>query len=177
MFNLKTNIRAVPSGLLAVALLCAGFANAQTSAGPRPRTKTVRVYFVYEGTDSTRAGEIYALKRKVSLTAPLQGALEALVNGPTDDEAKHGYQAATYAEDMKLASVKIKRRIAYAYFTRPPIQGSPPDLASLKFKEAVTRTAKQFPGVRKVVVCVNGQNEFGIGMVEDAPRPCPKEPQ
>jgi hypothetical protein len=42
------------------------------------------------------------------------------------------------------------------------------------FAGAVTETAKQFRGVRKVEVCVNGLNEFGIGMVSDAPVPCPK---
>ena len=28
---------------------------------------------------------------------------------------------------------------------------------------------------KKAIFCGNGMNEFGIGLVEDAPRPCPKE--
>ena len=42
----------------------------------------------------------------------------------------------------------------------------------LRFQEAVVKTAKQFPSVKKVIVCVNGLNEFGIGLVLDEAVPC-----
>ena len=150
--------------------------NAQAPSPPRAGTREVNVYFVYENSGGPLvSGELYSIVRWVSKTSPLQAALKALIAGPTSEEANLGYQSPTYAEGMRLASAKIKRGIAYAYFTRPPMPGNPPDLASLKFEEAVVKTAKQFPTVRKVVVCVNGIMEFGIGLVEGAPAPCPKE--
>ena len=78
----------------------------------------------------------------------------------------------------KLSSVKIKRGVARIDFTRT-IRGkedyNPGDLLTLRFEAAVKKTAKQFPAVKKVIVCVNGVNEFGIGMVIDTPVPCPKD--
>ena len=150
--------------------------NAQQASPALSKTKEVEVYFRYENNGGPLvSGELYTLTRRVSKTAPLQGALAALVSRTTAEEENLGYQSAAYVEGMQLKSARIKRGIVYAHFTRPPIQGSPPDMASLKFEEAVIKTAKRFPGVRKVVVCVNGMNEFGIGVVEDAPRRCPKE--
>lgn len=172
-----TKISMATLSLIAFVLLFPSLVlNAQKSPPSRTQTKEVKVYFVYENSEGPLvSGNLYALTRQVSKIAPLQGALEALVADPTEEEAKQGYNSAAYTAGMKLASARIKRRIAYAYFTRPAIEGSAPDLASLKFEEAVTRTARQFPTVKKVVVCVNGQMEFGIGLVEDAPKPCPRE--
>jgi spore germination protein GerM len=150
--------------------------NAQKSSSASANTREVNVYYVYETSGGPLvSGELYSIVRWVSKRAPLQAALKALVEGPTSEVANLGYQSPAYAEGMKLASAKIKRGIAYAYFTRPPMPGNPPDMASLRFEEAVVKTAKQFPTVRKVVVCVNGIMEFGIGLVEGAPSPCPKE--
>jgi spore germination protein GerM len=80
---------------------------------------------------------------------------------------------------MKLVSVKLKNGVAQIDFSRQLNKDqsnfNPGDLLTLSFESAVIKTAKQFPAVKKVVVCVNGMNEFGIGMVIDAPIPCPKE--
>jgi len=138
--------------------------------------KEVEVYFHFIGTEGTES-KILPLKRKVSAEAPLRPAIEELLKEPTA-ERKLGYHSAGY-DDMKLVSVKLKNGAARIDFSRELEKDrsdyNPGDLLTLSFENAVIKTAKQFPAVKKVVVCVNGMNEFGIGMVIDAPLPCPKE--
>lgn len=146
------------------------FVHAQNSA----ELKEVKVYFHFIGTEGTES-KILSLKRKVSRQAPLFTAIEELVKEPTAEEQKLGYQSAGYG-DLKLVSVKIKSGTARIDFKRTiSDRNNPGDLQTLAFESAVIKTAKQFPTVKKAIVCVNGMNEFGIGMVIDAPMPCPIE--
>jgi len=136
-----------------------------------PKLKEVKIYFHFIGTEGIES-KILPLKRKVSRLAPLFPAMEALLKDPTAAEQKLGYFSAGYG-DMKLVSVKLKKGTARIDFSRTISDDyNPGDLQTLAFESAVIKTAKQFPGVKKVIVCVNGINEFGIGLVEDAPRPC-----
>lgn len=136
--------------------------------------KEVDVYFLFIGTEGIN-DDLLPLKRKVSRKAPLFPAIEEMLKEPTGDEQKLGYVSAGYG-DLKLVSVKIKCGTARVDFTRTISDDyNPGDLQTLAFESAVIKTAKQFSAVKKVIVCVNGMNEFGIGLIEDAPRPCPKE--
>jgi len=137
------------------------------------KLKEVNVYFMFLGTDGAHS-DLLPLKRKVSATAPLVPAMEALLSDPSAEEQKKGYVSASYGA-MKLVSAKINKGTARIDFSREiKPDYNPGDLQTLAFESAVTKTAKQFPGVRKVVVCVNGMNEFGVGMTVDAPIACPK---
>lgn len=142
---------------------------AQKSAGSK--LKQVKVYFHFIGSEGIES-KVIPLKRRVSRKAPLFPTLETMLVEPTEAEQKLGYYSAGYG-DMKLVSVKLKRSVARIDFSRPIRDDyNPGDLQTLTFESAVIKTAKQFPGIKKVIVCVNGINEFGIGLVEDAPRPC-----
>ena len=137
------------------------------------KLKEVNVYFMFIGTDGSRS-DLLPLKRKVSAAAPLVPAIQALLSDPSAEEQKKGYVSASYGA-MKLVSAKINKgtaRIDLSREIKPDY--NPGDLQTLAFESAVTKTAKQFPGVRKVVVCVNGMNEFGVGMTIDAPIAWPK---
>ena len=138
-----------------------------------PETREVNVYFMFIGTDGGDS-KILPLKRRVSSAAPLLPAIAAMLEAPTEAEQKLGYVSASYG-DMKIDSVKLVKGQARVDFSRViRTDYNPGDLQTLYFEEAVTKTAKQFPAVKKVMVCVNGINEFGIGMVEGRPYPCPK---
>ena len=128
---------------------------------------------MFIGTDGGDS-KILPLKRSVSAAAPLVPAIAAMLEAPTAAEQKLGYISASYG-DMKLDSVKLVKGQARVDFSRVIRSDyNPGDLQTLYFEEAVTKTAKQFPSVKKVMVCVNGINEFGIGMVVGRPFPCPK---
>ncbi len=148
------------------------FVNAQKTADSK--SDNVDVYFLFIGTEGSN-DKLLPLKRKVSSKTPLFPAIEEMLKEPTEAEQKLGYVSTGYG-DLKLVSVKIKRGTARIDFSRT-ISGdyNPGDLQTLDFESAVIKTAMQFSSVKKVVVCVNGINEFGIGLVENAPHPCPKE--
>ncbi len=155
--------------ILIIALSAAGI-NAQV---PEAGKKEVKVFFMFIGPDGSES-EIRPLKRKVSSAAPLFPAMAALLVEPTGEEADLGYTSAGYG-DMTLKSVKLTKGVARVDFVREIRDDyNPGDLQTLYFEDAVIRTAKQFPSVKKVMVCVNGINEFGIGMVEGRPYNCPK---
>jgi len=162
--------------LLIIFQVAAGFfAHAQKSSDSK--LKEVKVYYMFIGAGGTES-KILPLKRKVSAAAPLRQTIEELLKEPTEAERKLGYRSAGY-DDMKLVSVKLKNGAARIDFSREMEKDfsdfNPGDLLTLYFEDAVIRTAKQFPAVKKVTVCVNGMDEFGVGMVIDAPLPCPKE--
>lgn len=159
--------------LLGIAMLLAvesvGFAQRPSDS----ELKEVRVYFMFIGTAGTES-IIRPLKRKVSSKAPLYPAIAAMLEQPSEAEQKLGYVSASYG-DMKLDSVKLAKgqaRVDFSRVIRPDY--NPGDLQTLYFEDAVIKTARQFPSVKKVMVCVNGINEFGIGMVVGRPYPCPK---
>ncbi|MEP6901602.1 MAG: GerMN domain-containing protein [Actinomycetota bacterium] len=168
MKNLKKNTYRILILTVLVGLTLVG-GNAQTN-----KSRKVKVYF-WEFNKQTKGDELTAFTREVDAKSPLRPTIEAFVAGPTAEEEAKGFSGLAYG-DMKLASVKIKNGTARIDFTREiRADYNPGDLETLRFEDAVTRTAKQFPTVKKVVVCVNGINEFGIGMVIDRPKPCPKE--
>jgi len=137
--------------------------------------KEVKVFFYFIGKDGTDE-QILPVKRQVSAAAPLYPAIEAILEGPTAAEKALGYTTTRYGP-MKLLSVKFTKTTARIDFSREILPNSNPgDLETLRFREAVMRTAEQFPSVKKVIVCVNGMNEFGVGMEIDRPIPCPKSP-
>lgn len=145
------------------------FVHAQKSSD----LKEVNVYVYFLGTEGLN-DDILPLKRMVSASAPLRPAIEEMLKEPTEDEQKLGYVSTGYG-DLKLVSVKIKRGTARIDFKRTISDDyNPGDLQTLAFESAVKKTAMQFSAVKKVIVCVNGLNEFGIGMVIDAPVPCLK---
>lgn len=142
--------------------------NAQTGSG----LKKVTVYF-WEFNREGGGDDLIPFTRYVDKKAPLRPAIEALIAGPTEKEAAGRYEGVAYG-DLKLESVKIKNGTARIEFSRVVGDINPGDLLTLRFETAVIRTAKQFPEIKKVIVCMNGIVEFGMGLVDNVPRPCPR---
>lgn len=159
------------TALAAFTLCVSGWVVAQRTADSNLRK--VKVYF-WEFNREGGGDDMIPFTRYVDKRAPLRPTIEALLAGPTKEEDPDGFSSVAYG-DVKLSAVAIRRATVRIDFTRTISDDyNPGDLQTLRFEDAVIRTAKQFPEIKKVIVCVNGINEFGIGMVEDAPRPCPK---
>jgi hypothetical protein len=159
--------------LLLLTLLPGSF-SAEAKRGYSAQSKEVKIYFIkdpYDNSDPKNPGSLGAVTRKVSAKSPLRGALLALTGGPTAAEEKRGYSSSTWG--IRLLSVKLKSGTAYAYFTMPGGAMFSGDNSPFIFKDAVEKTALQFPNVRKVVVCLDGILDFGSES-EDPPRKCPK---
>ncbi|MBC7898881.1 MAG: GerMN domain-containing protein [Saprospiraceae bacterium] len=146
----------------------------QISAAQTDDLKKVKIYF-WEFNREGGGDDLIAFTRMVDRKAPLRPTIEALLADPTADEKPDRFASVRYTDDLKLSSIKIKRGTTRIDFTRTVGENTDPgDLATLRFEAAVIRTAKQFPEIKNVIVCVNGMNEFGVGMVIDAPAPCRK---
>lgn len=140
--------------------------------GAAGQTREVTVYF-WEFNRDEPGDDMIPFKRVVDARAPLRPTIEALIAGPTEAENTNKYSSVAYG-DLKLSDVRVKGSTARIDFVREIREDyNPGDLETLRFEATVIRTAKQFPNIKKVIVCVNGINEFGIGMVEGRPKPCP----
>lgn len=154
--QLPTGVR---QSLLALALLLVCLpADVQSARAARP--KEVKIYLVNTDTeyDAKNPLGLQAVGRRVDGRSPLRAALAALVAGPTAAEQARGLASSTYG--IRFISVKLKGGVAYAHFALPNERGFPGDLAPSIFKEAVTKTATQFPNVRRAVICLDGDVNF-----------------
>jgi hypothetical protein len=151
------------------------------SSGPlavaaRQKTTQAKVYFRKSGNsnDPKNPYNLSPATRQVSAGAPLRSALEALTAEPNAAEQAEGFMSSTFG--IKLISVRVKNGIAYTRFTQPPGAAFPGDAAPFIFEAAVEKTAKQFPTVKKVFVCLDDILNFGDESGGPSKR-CPQEPK
>ena len=148
-----------------------------TSSAQQPPASGKRLIWVYlypsdeagvEGRAiSQRAARENALAlvpvhREVSVVSPARGALEALIAGPTADEKGRGLLA-PYTEGLTITNLKIINGTARVSFASScgDCPRFPDDLAVWRFTEAINRALKQFPNVRRVVICLDGFEDYG----------------
>ncbi len=157
--------------ILTVLLACVSL-NAQKASNSN--LKEVKIYlmkFPYDNSDDKNPYSLSPVTRRVNAKSPLRAALVALTEGPTAAEKEKGFESPTYG--IQLLSVKIKRGVAYTYFTMPEGARFSGEGSPFIFQNAVEKTALQFPNVRKVVVCLDGILDFGSESGEP-PRKCPR---
>lgn len=155
---MKIKKRILMTIVLALVTLASGSALPTAQAQGK---KEVRVYLYRENAESsTNIFGLVPVKRMVSATTPARGALEALLAGPTAAEEAQGY-VTLYVKEFAIGRLSIKGGTANVNFvasrTWPGWAG---DMSPGRFREAVTRTLKQFPTVKRVVVSVNGDPKF-----------------
>lgn len=117
-----------------------------------------------EGKLTVKVGlqNIYADKRQyvfrnVSSITPLRDAIQAYLDGATVDEEKQGYITNTLG--IKDFNIKIKNHTAYINFRSENLEiKSPQDVVD--FDHNITRTAKQFPNIKYVQICINGISNY-----------------
>ena len=106
--------------------------------------------------------------RQVESVAPLRPTLEELFRGTTEDEEQKGFSSATFG--MKFEGVVLKNGVATVKFSQPPNQTNYGSLGSFIFLEAIEKTAKQFPSVKKVEVCAIGETLIDAQLEKQFPR-------
>ncbi len=150
VFNLAT--------IIVVLFSCA---EASVSAAPQrkaPARKEVKVYFYH---DPGEFIDLAPVMRSVSAIAPARPAIEALLKGPTAAERRRGFGPLASASEFRIGSLKISGGTARINFvTNRNWAGWPGDLAPVRFKTAVELTLKQFPSVQRVIVSLNGDENF-----------------
>jgi hypothetical protein len=120
----------------------------------------VRVYFVREGDFSPKNPfNLQPVLRTVDATAPARPALEALLAGPTAEEQEKGFIALD-TDGLSIVSLTITGRTARVSLAR---RGGPKwagTLAPATLRQAVERTLRQFPTIRRVIISVDGYTDF-----------------
>ncbi len=124
------------------------------------KMQEVKIYLRKTGADyaSQHPSGWFEVKRAVDAKSPLRSALEILTVGSTADEEKNNLSSSTFG--IELVSLRIKNKTAYTSFTMSGGAAFPGENAPFIFIEAVEKTALQFKGVKKVVVCLDGVLNF-----------------
>jgi hypothetical protein len=126
------------------------------------KTKKVQLFFPKEGDSSdprNNPSNLQPVERTVNAAAPLRPTIEELLKGPTPQEVRRGYSQLDVG-GMSIVKVAVKNGTAYAGFIHRKWAGWSGDISPLAFGDAVERTLKQFPGVTRTVVCVDGVTNY-----------------
>jgi spore germination protein GerM len=159
---------------LAIILTAMNFspASAQIKSGAATKTREVNIY-LYRSVEAepTSILQLLEVKRRVDARAPLRKAIRALLAGATPAEVKNGMFSFIYG--IELESVRIKNNVARVDFKFDDRTNSwlDPTMEAL-FNEAMERTATQFSGVKRVLVCVDGIENFFLS--KQFQKKCPK---
>jgi hypothetical protein len=130
-------------------------AHAQPSA-----TRRVTIFLTNPNIDSP--GNPFSLvpaTRRVSAAAPARGALNALLAGPNRRERAAGLLGVE-GEGLAIGALGITAGTGRVNFVSRGPKRWNGTLSAPRFREAVTRTLRQFPNVRRVQVLVNGDPNF-----------------
>jgi spore germination protein GerM len=149
------------SAVIVVALLTlipTSSAGLTPGKGPAQRRKQVKVYFYH---DPGEYIDLAPVKRYVNPASPARAAIIALLNGPTAEERRRGFDGLASASDFSIGSLKITDGTARINFVVSRTwMGFAGDLAPIRFKKAVELTLKQFSNVSRVIVTLNGDPNF-----------------
>lgn len=135
---------------------------AEAQSNESSRTKQVRVYFVKMGDPADlehNPSTLQPVMRSVNAAAPMRPAIEALLAGPTAEEEQRGFVGVVMG--ASIIKIAVKRGTAYVNFSSSETTKWGGDLGPFLFGDAVERTLKQFPNVRRTIVCLDGVVNFG----------------
>jgi Sporulation and spore germination len=137
------------------------------------RGKVVKIYLVNETIEKDSPQEnllnLVAVSRRVDTAAPARGALNALIAGPTAAEKNRGFRS-PYAENLSVKHLVIRNGLARMSLRSTSRLGRwPGDNAPWRFSEAITRTLKQFPTVKRVAICLDRET---LGDKDGNPKRC-----
>lgn len=134
-----------------------------------PKFRDVQIYLWRVNDDE--GSKPFVLKpvlRSVEANAPLKPTLEALFKGTFESEVADGFDSSTFG--MKFEGVVLKNGVATIKFSQPKDQRNHGTQAPSIFFEAIEKTAKQFPTVKKVEVCAIGDTLIDAQLEKQFPR-------
>ncbi|OGM00631.1 hypothetical protein A2480_00670 [Candidatus Uhrbacteria bacterium RIFOXYC2_FULL_47_19] len=127
----------------------------------QPDTVEVQLYFSNQQLDPwVDCNKVFSVKRTVSSRSNIfRATLEALLAGPTEDEATYGYVSSLPA-NVKIKSVGADAAgIVTADFDRNLDRGVGGSCRVGAIRAQIEATLKQFPEVKSVIISVEGEKE------------------
>jgi hypothetical protein len=130
--------------------------------------RKVKIY-LYRPNDEGKGNFVLGtVEREVLAKTPLFYTLESLFIWNNQAEEKQGFSSSTFG--MEFKGVVLKDGIATVKFSQPKDQTNYGSLGPFIFLEAIEKTAKQFPTVKKVVVCAIGETLIDSQLDKPFPR-------
>lgn len=151
----------------ALAILAANSAPASAqkrSKTKSPKTRYITIY-VYELQPVSAEGwwRLVPVRRKIVADKPLGAALKELLKGANEEEQNRNL--ASFITGLEFVSARIRNKTAQINFkftdeeiVEESWEGGGFDHAN--FVKAVEQTARQFAGVERVSICVNGIENY-----------------
>lgn len=146
-------------------MLAVNFApvSGQQRAGRRKNLKTVNVFLRATGEFDAEKypNELFPVERRVEAVAPLHNTLEIWTKGATRRDTKLGLGSSHFGLEYNCVTLDADGT-AIIRFTKPDEARLPydevygGDIVPPVFIKAAEQTAMQFPNVKKVVVCLDG---------------------
>ncbi|GEM_PF-1457710 len=121
---------------------------------------TVKAFFNNNKLDlAVSCNKVFSVERTV-FRSPSVGriALEELFKGPTDKEKNNGYFT-SINPGVKIQSLYIEDGVVKADFDQTLEQGVGGSCRVTSIRAQIVSTAKQFPGVKDVIISINGRTE------------------
>ena len=131
------------------------------------KTRDVKIYLWNVNSNSADI-VLTAVVRQANSRAPLRPALEALFAGATKEEERVGLSSSTFG--MKFAGVTLQNGLATVKFSQPPNQTNYGSLGPAILEQAIEKTARQFPTVKKVQICAVGDTLIDAQLEKPFPR-------
>ncbi len=131
--------------------------------------RKVKLYlWRFNDNDPNKNFVLGTVNREVNSAAPLLPTLEELFKEVTQDEETKGFGSPTFG--MKFEGVVLKNGVAIVKFSQPKDETNYGTPGSFIFAEAIEKTAKQFPTVKKVEICAVGDTLFDDQQERKFPR-------
>ncbi len=117
--------------------------------------ETVSVYFmtVEDGQEG-----LTAVERTVSVEGVELATLEALLEGPYEEERDMGYSSAIN-EEVEINSLSIEEGVAYVDFSSDLDENIAGSATVMAIRGQIKETLKQFDSIDEVVISVEGETE------------------
>ncbi len=122
--------------------------------------KEIKIYLVHFN-EKTEKMSLRAVNRRIKAEDQVQAALEELVKGPTAQDKKRGLLTAIPA-DVKIRSVAVRNGVAVINFNEA-VEKNANGTIILSRVDQIVYTATQFPGVRGIIIQINGKTRTTIG--------------
>ena len=137
---------------------------------PLPKAMDVKIY-LWDVNSRRDDPELAPVMRRVGAETPLQLTLDFLFAGASSEEQDKGLSSSTFG--MRFEGVTLKNGTALVRFSQPTNETNYGSLGATIMAAAIEETAKQFPAVKRVVICAVGETLID-SQLEKPFAKCPK---
>jgi spore germination protein GerM len=130
-------------------------------------SREVKVYLWDVNSNASPFG-LVAVTRRVGSAAVLRLTLQMLFAGSSAEEIAKGLSSSTFG--MKFEDLNFQNGVALVRFSQPTNQTNYGSLGPMIFAEAVEKTARQFPTVKRVHICAVGDTVIDAQLEKPFPK-------